>query len=103
MPPEWNTRSIVAVPELFVCGLFRASELPTWLGSAAFSSTLSNNGWSSSGVTPGLLLQRNGLTWACGTAGKRRQIARATDNKEDNRVAYTSPVSQMAAFFPKPT
>jgi len=32
MPLEWNTRTTVEVPELFVCGLLQASELPTLLG-----------------------------------------------------------------------
>ena len=63
MPPEWNTRSIVEVPELFVFGLLHASERPTWLGSAAFSrATLSNSNWLSSGASPGPKFPWNGIT-----------------------------------------
>ena len=37
MPPEWNTLSMVEVPELFVSGLLHESDWPTLLGSTAFS------------------------------------------------------------------
>ena len=53
MPPEWNTRSIVEVPELFVSGLLQESDWPTLLGSTAFSrATLSNIIWLSEGARP---------------------------------------------------
>src|SRR5580704_82506 len=51
MPPEWNTRSVVELPELFVSGLLHESDWPTLLGSTAFSrATLSKTIWLSEGV-----------------------------------------------------
>src|SRR5215472_9224281 len=79
MPPEWNTRSMVEVPDAFVWGLLHASERPTRPGSAAFSrATLSNNSWLSSGERPGP--PRNGLTWA-GAAANERMKAASTATK----------------------
>jgi hypothetical protein len=53
MPCEWKTRTMVEVPELFVCGLLHVSERPTWIGSTAFSlPTLSNSSRLSSGERP---------------------------------------------------
>src|ERR1700751_1163643 len=84
MPHERNTRSIVAVPEVFVCGLLHASERPTLAGSAAFSrSILSNSNRLSSGERPGP--PRNGLIWACVAAGRAIKAARATDRQPDDR------------------
>ena len=63
MPPEWNTFSMVEVPEVLVCGLLQVSERPTELGWAAFSrATLSNRSWLSSGERPGPNVPRNGMT-----------------------------------------
>src|SRR6516162_8345342 len=84
MPPERNTRSIVEVPEVFVCGVLQASERPTLAGSAAFSrSMLSNSSRLSSGARPGP--PRNGLTWACAAADKRTKAASAADKQRDDR------------------
>ena len=86
MPREWNTRSILEVPELFVCGLLHASERPTWLGSASFNrATLSNSSWLSSGERPRLPLPRKGLTWAWAAADKRRPAASAHDKQRDDQ------------------
>src|SRR5215469_17748046 len=86
MPPEWNTRRIVEVPEAFVCGLLHDSEFPTLLGSAAFSrATLSNSIWLSSAERPRLPLPRNGFTWAC-AAGRKSPTASATDKQSDDRT-----------------
>src|SRR5438132_752523 len=96
MPLEWNTRSILEVPELLVCGLLHASEAPTWLGSAAFSrATLSNSNWLSSGERPRLPLPRNGLTWACTAVGRKRQTASANEKQSDDRgrIHLSSPSS----------
>src|SRR5215471_2725634 len=84
MPLEWNTRSIVEVPEVFVCGLLHASERPALAGSAAFSrSMLSNSSRLSSGERPGP--PRNGLIWACAVAGRTIKAASATDRQHDDR------------------
>jgi hypothetical protein len=65
MPPEWNTRSIVEVPELFVSGLLHESDWPILLGSTAFSrATLSNIIWLSEGASPWPKFPANGMTWA---------------------------------------
>jgi len=54
MPPEWNTRIIVKVPWLFVCGLLHVSGRPPWLGSAPLRrATLSNSNRLSSDERPG--------------------------------------------------
>src|SRR5215472_14545826 len=85
MPPEWNTRTTVEVPELRVFGLLQPSERPTWLGSAAFSrAMLSNSNWLSSGERPRLLLPRKGLTWACAAADRRTQAASTPDKQRRN-------------------
>jgi hypothetical protein len=53
MPPEWNTRSMVQVPELLVSGLLHESDWPTLLGSTAFSrATLWKIIWLSEGARP---------------------------------------------------
>src|SRR6516225_2873773 len=96
MPPEWNTWSTVEVPEFFVCGLLQASELPTLLGSAAFSrAMLSNNSWLSSGESPRPPLPRNGLIWACAAPVSRTQTASAADKQRGGRgrihLSLTSP------------
>src|SRR5215831_16675666 len=82
MPPEWNTRSMVDVPELFVCGLLHDSDPPTLLGSAAFSrATLSNSIWLSSRDRPRPKYLPKGRTWACAAAERRNEIASALDNQ----------------------
>jgi hypothetical protein len=63
MPPEWNTRSIVEVPELFVSGLLHESDWPILLGSTAFSrATLSNIIWLSEGASPWPKFPANGMS-----------------------------------------
>ena len=70
MPPEWNTRSMVEVPELLVSGLLHESDWPTLLG--AFSrATLSKIIWLSQGARPWPKFPANGMTWACAAAGRR--------------------------------
>jgi len=84
MPCERNTRSIVEVPEVLVCGLLHASERPALAGSAAFSrSILSNSSRLSSGARPGP--PRNGLIWACAAAGRRTKAASAADKQHGDR------------------
>ena len=86
MPPEWNTRSMVEVPDVFVCGLLHDSARPTRLGSAALSrATLSNSRRLSSGERPGPKFPLNGMTWACATADKRMQAASAAEKRHGNR------------------
>src|SRR6516162_5258873 len=93
MPPERNTRSIVEVPEVFVCGLLHASERPALAGSAAFSrSILSNSSRLSSGARPGP--PRNGLIWACAAAGRRTKAASAADKQRGDRDSI-----RRSAFF----
>ena len=83
MPPEWNTRSTMDVPELFVCGLLHVAKRSTWAGSAAFSrAMLSNSSRLSSGERPGP--PRNGLTWAC-AAVMEIQAASAADKQCGDR------------------
>jgi len=94
MPHQWNTRTTVEVPELFVCGLLHASKRPAWLGSAAFSrATLSNNSWLSSADRFGPRDPRNGMTWACATVGRRTQTASAAAKHRNNRgrIQLSSP------------
>jgi hypothetical protein len=101
MPLEWNTRSTVEVPELFVCGLLQASELPTLLGSAAFSrATLSKSSRLSSDERPRLPLPRNGLTWACADADRRKQAASAADKQRADHVCIHLPFPSSA--YPPP-
>ena len=70
MPPEWNTRSMVEVPELLVSGLLHESDWPTFLG--AFNrATLSKIIWLSQGARPWPKFPANGMTWACAAAGRR--------------------------------
>src|SRR6516162_1181577 len=84
MPREWNTRSIVEVPEVFVWGLLHVSERPALAGSVAFSrAMLSNSSRLSSGERPGP--PRNGLIWACAAAGRRMKAASAADKRHDER------------------
>jgi|SRR5580692_699969 hypothetical protein len=82
MPPEWNTRSKVEVPELFVSGLLHESDWPTLLGSTEFSrATLSKIIWLSEGARPWPKFPENGMTWAFAAAGRRADIASAADNQ----------------------
>jgi hypothetical protein len=82
MPPEWNTRSIVEVPELFVSGLLHESDWPTLLGSTPFSrATLSNIIWLSEGARPWPKFPANGMTWACAAAGRRTHTASAAEKQ----------------------
>src|SRR6516162_411367 len=98
MPPEWNTRSRVEVPEVLVCGLLQASERPALAGSAAFSrSMLSNSNRLSSGDRPGP--PRNGLIWACAAAGRRTRAASAADKQHDNRGRIVDPLFVSGAGF----
>src|SRR5215472_2825602 len=93
MPREWNTRSIVEVPEVLVWGLLHASERPTLAGSAAFSrSILSNSSRLSSGERPGP--PRNGLIWACAAADRRTKAANAADKQRGDRDSI-----RRSAFF----
>src|SRR6516162_4579005 len=95
MPCERNTRTIVEVPEVFVCGLLQASERPTLAGSAAFSrSMLSNSSRLSSGARPGP--PRNGLIWACDAADRRTKAASAADKQRDDRrrIDFSSSLSR---------
>ncbi len=74
MPPDRNTRSIVEVPELFVCGLLHAAERPTSAGSAALSlAILANRSRLSSAESPGLLEPRNRVNWACAVVARAAQ------------------------------
>ena len=82
MPPEWNTLSMVEVPELFVSGLLHESDWPTLLGSTAFSrATLSKIIWLSEGARPWPKFPENGMTWAFAAAGRRADIASAADKQ----------------------
>lgn len=91
MPPEWNTRKMVEVPELCVCGLLQLSERPAWLGSAAFSrATLANNSRLSSGERARPPVPRNGLIWAC-AAEKTTQAANTTDKNRRDRSRIDTP------------
>jgi len=82
MPPEWNTRSIVEVPELFVSGLLHESDWPTLLGLTAFSrATLSKTIWLSEGARPWPKFPENGMTWAFPATGRRADIASAADKQ----------------------
>ena len=86
MPPEWNTLSMVEVPELFVSGLLHESDWPTLLGSTAFSrATLSNIIWLSEGARPWPKFPENGMTWACAAAGRRTHTASAVEKQCGNR------------------
>src|SRR5215470_18739167 len=86
MPPERNMRSIVEVPEFFVCGLLHESDSPTLLGSAVFSrAALSNTIWLSEGDRPGPKFPMKGMTWACAAAGRNTHAARAADSKRGDR------------------
>jgi hypothetical protein len=79
-------RSIVELPEFFVCGLLHESDSPTLLGSAAFSrAALSNTIWLSEGDMPGPKFPRKGMTWACAAAGRNTHAARAADSKRGDR------------------
>src|SRR5712675_2537295 len=92
MPPEWNTWSIVEVPELFVSGLLHESDWPTLLGSTPFSrATLSNIIWLSEGARPWPKFPANGMTWACAAAGRRTHTASAPANTP-SAAASASPV-----------
>src|SRR5712671_3778908 len=95
MPPEWNTRSIVEVPELFVSGLLHESDWPTLLGSTPFSrATLSNIFWLSEGARPWPKFPANGMIWACAAAGRRTHTASAADKQCGDRgrmhISFTS-------------
>ena len=85
MPPEWNTRSMVEVPELLVSGLLHESDWPTLPGAAAFTrAALSKTIWLSEEERPGPKYGPNGMTWARAAAGKR-QATRAADNQDGDR------------------
>ena len=95
MPPEWNTRSIVEVPELLVSGLLHESDWPTLLGSTAFSrATLSKIIWLSEGARPWPKFPANGMTWACAAADRRTHAASAADKQGGDRgrmhISFTS-------------
>src|SRR6185437_5444731 len=82
MPPEWNTLSMVEVPELFVSGLLHESDWPTLLGSTAFSrATLSKIIWLSEGARPWPKFPANGMTWAFAAAGSRTHTASAAEKQ----------------------
>jgi hypothetical protein len=85
MPPEVNTRVIVELPWLFVCGLRHESDWPTLPGAAAFTrAALSKTIWLSEEERPGPKYGPNGMTWARAPAG-RRQATRAADNQDGDR------------------
>src|SRR6516164_364162 len=86
MPPERNMRSIVELPEFFVCGLLHESDSPSLLGSAAFSrAALSNTIWLSEGDRPGPKFPMRGMTCAWAATGRNTDAARAADNKRGDR------------------
>jgi hypothetical protein len=86
IPPELNTRRIVEVPALFVCGLFQDSELPTLLGLAAFSrAILANRSWLSSGDSPRPEYLPKGMTWACAATASKRQTAIAAGKERGDQ------------------
>src|SRR6516162_7342037 len=103
MPPEWNTRSMVEVPELFVSGLLHESDWPTLLGSTAFSrATLSNIIWLSEGARPWPKFPANGMTWACAAAGRRTHTASAADKQCGIRSRIDLSLPIIVAAAPRP-
>ena len=66
-------------PELFVCGLLHDSELPIFIGTAAFSrATLSSSNCLFSVKRPGPQYPRCGMAWAYAAIGSRTNTASAT-------------------------
>jgi hypothetical protein len=103
MAPEWNTRSMVEVPELLVSGLLHESDWPTLLG--AFSrATLSKIIWLSQGARPWPKFPANGMTWACAAAGRRAHTASAADKQCGDRghmhISFTSSAPTRSANTP---
>src|SRR5580704_9731805 len=86
MPPEWNTRSMIEVPELLVSGLLHESDWPTLLGSTAFSrATLSKIIWLSERARPWPKFPANGMTWARTATGRRTHTANTADKQCSDR------------------
>ena len=105
MPPEWNTRSMVEVPELLVSGLLHESDWPTLLGSTAFNrATLSKIIWLSEGARPWPKFPVNGMTWARAAADRRTHAASAADKQCGDRdrmhISFTSSAPTRPANTP---